>query len=750
MAATVTPWDALLTGEELAHLTREPARNGRTAPLPEDLHPRLREALLAQGIGELHLHQAEALAAARRGDHVVVATGTASGKTLAFNLPVLDALAAQPKLRALYLYPTKALAQDQARGLAALAVPRVRAAIYDGDTEPERRWQIRKWSNVILTNPDMLSVGILPHHDRWGDVLAGLRYVVVDEAHVYRGVFGSHVANVLRRLRRLAAAYGAQPQFLLTSATIGNPADLGPSLLGEEVALVDHDTAPRPERTVALWNPPLLDAELGLRGSALGEASRLLAGLVERGLRTICFAKSRKAAELIHRFACERLDRELAARLSPYRAGYTPAQRREIERRLVDGELLGVTATDALELGIDIGLLDCAISVGFPGTVASLRQQWGRAGRRGAGLAVLVASDDALDQFFMREPEALLSRRVEAAILDYANPRILDGHVRAAAFEGPISEQDRAVLGPAALERAEALAERGELTRTPGGYAWAGRDYPAGRLSLRSASIGSIAVVDAPTGQVLGSVEEERAPSTVHEGAVYLHLGESYRVLSLDLSARAALVEPFEGDYYTQTKRETLTAIEEQLRREQRLGLELCFGTVSVTEHVLAYQKRSIRTQEAFELVPLDLPPQTFETEAVWFCPEDWMLDGLESIPTLLGTLHAAEHSLIALLPLWAMCDRWDIGGLSTNVHPQTGRPTIFVYDGHPGGVGIAERGFRRFEGWAEDTARMLSGCPCERGCPSCVQSPKCGNLNEPLDKDGALTLLRRMLGASS
>jgi DEAD/DEAH box helicase domain-containing protein len=750
MAATVTPWDALLTGEELAHLTREPARNGRTAPLPEDLHPRLREALLAQGIGELHLHQAEALAAARRGDHVVVATGTASGKTLAFNLPVLDALAAQPKLRALYLYPTKALAQDQARGLAALAVPRVRAAIYDGDTEPERRWQIRKWSNVILTNPDMLSVGILPHHDRWGDVLAGLRYVVVDEAHVYRGVFGSHVANVLRRLRRLAAAYGAQPQFLLTSATIGNPADLGPSLLGEEVALVDHDTAPRPERTVALWDPPLLDAELGLRGSALGEASRLLAGLVERGLRTICFAKSRKAAELIHRFACERLDRELAARLSPYRAGYTPAQRREIERRLVDGELLGVTATDALELGIDIGLLDCAISVGFPGTVASLRQQWGRAGRRGAGLAVHVASDDALDQFFMREPEALLSRRVEAAILDYANPRILDGHVRAAAFEGPISEQDRAVLGPAALERAEALAERGELTRTPGGYAWAGRDYPAGRLSLRSASIGSIAVVDAPTGQVLGSVEEERAPSTVHEGAVYLHLGESYRVLSLDLSARAALVEPFEGDYYTQTKRETLTAIEEQLRREQRLGLELCFGTVSVTEHVLAYQKRSIRTQEAFELVPLDLPPQTFETEAVWFCPEDWMLDGLESIPTLLGTLHAAEHSLIALLPLWAMCDRWDIGGLSTNVHPQTGRPTIFVYDGHPGGVGIAERGFRRFEGWAEDTARMLSGCPCERGCPSCVQSPKCGNLNEPLDKDGALTLLRRMLGASS
>ena len=750
MAATAAPWDVLLTGEELAHMEREPAHEARTVPLPDDLHPRLSEALRAGGVGALFTHQAEALAAARAGRHVLVATGTASGKTLAFNLPVLDTLAAEPKLRALYLYPTKALAQDQARSLAALAVPRVRAAIYDGDTEPERRRQIRKWANIILTNPDMLSVGVLPHHDRWGDVLASLRYVVVDEAHVYRGVFGSHVANVLRRLRRLAAAYGSEPQFLLASATIGNPAELGAALIGAAVDVVDRDGAPRPERTIALWNPPLVDPELGLRGSALGEASRLLAGLVEQELRTICFTKSRKAAELIHRFTRERLGRDFAERLSPYRAGYTPAQRREIERRLVEGELLGVTATDALELGIDIGLLDCAISVGFPGTVASLRQQWGRAGRREAGLAVLVASEDALDQFFMREPEALLSRRAEAAILDHANPRILDGHVRAAAFEAPISDGDGAVLGAAAIERAEALAAQGELTRTPAGYAWAGRDYPAGRLSLRSASAGTIAVLDTATGQVLGSVEEERAPSTVHEGAVYLHLGESYRVLSLDLAARAALVEPFTGDYYTQTKRETLTAIEEEHRTEQRLGLDLSFGRVSVTEHVIAFQKRSIRTQEAFDLVALDLPPHTFDTEAVWFCPEEWMLDGLERMPTLLGTLHAAEHSLIALLPLWAMCDRWDIGGLSTNLHPQTGLPTIFVYDGHPGGVGITERGFERFEGWTEDTVRMLDGCPCERGCPSCVQSPKCGNLNEPLDKAGALTLLRRMLDAGS
>jgi DEAD/DEAH box helicase domain-containing protein len=774
MAATVASWNTLLQGEELAHLTTEPAADARLAPLPDDLDSRVRNALLARGITSLFSHQAETFEAARGGRHVLVATGTASGKTLAFNLPVLDALAGDPKLRALYLYPTKALAQDQARSLAALAVPKVRAAIYDGDTEPEHRRQVRKWANLILTNPDMLSMGILPHHDRWGDVLASLRYVVVDEAHVYRGVFGSHVANVLRRLRRLAVAYGSEPQFLLASATIGNPAELATALIGEEVAVVDRDAARRAERAIALWNPPLVDPELGLRGSALSEASRLLAGLVERELRTICFTKSRKAAELIHRFACDRLDREHAERLSPYRAGYTPAQRREIERRLVEGELLGVTATDALELGIDVGLLDCAISVGFPGTVASLRQQWGRAGRRDAGLAVLVASEDALDQFFMREPEALLTRRVEAAILDHANPRVLDGHVRAAAFEAPLSENDAATLGPEAIARAEVLAGRGELVRTPAGYGWAGRDYPAGRLSLRSTGGGAVAVVDTASGQLLGSVDDERAPSTVHEGAIYLHLGESFRVLSLDLTARAALVEPFSGDYYTQTKRETITTIEDEQRSERRLGVELRFGHVSVTEQVIAYQKRSIRTQEAFDLVALDLPPHTFDTEAIWFCPEERMLEELgratrpnraaavtgqqpepavtqlDGIPRLLGSLHAAEHSLIALLPLWAMCDRWDIGGLSTNVHPQTGRSTIFVYDGHPGGVGITERGFDRFEGWAGDTARMLAGCPCERGCPSCVQSPKCGNLNEPLDKAGALTLLRHMLDAGS
>ena len=744
MSVGSATWDDLLTGEEIAYLGSEPARDPIVEPFPAELDPRVQSALVAQGITSLYRHQAEAWEATSRGEHVIVTTGTASGKTLAFNLPVLDAIARQPKTRVLYLYPTKALAQDQARSLQALGVPKLRAAIYDGDTEAEKRWQIRKWANAILSNPDMLHVGVLPHHDRWGDVLSNLRYVVVDEAHVYRGVFGSHVANVLRRLRRLARVYGAEPQFLFASATIANPGELAQSLLGAPATVVSGDSAPRAERTVCLWNPPITDDELNLRASALGEGSKLLADLVSRGFRTLCFAKSRRAAELIHRFALDRLGSEYRGRLSPYRAGYTPAQRREIERRLVEGELLGVSATDALELGIDVGLLDAVVSVGFPGTVASLRQQWGRAGRRGHGLAVLVASEDALDQYFMREPETLLGRRVEAAILDHTNPRLLDGHVLSATFEGPLDDDDREALGDEALERAAVLPE---LKKTAAGYVWAGRDYPAARVALRSASPNPVLIVEAGEGAVLGTLERERAYSAAHEGAVYLHLGEQYLVRSLDLDTGTALVDRFTGDWYTQAKKETTTAIEAAERTERRLGLDLSFGRVSVTEQVVAYQQMS-RDGKVLDLIPLDLPPSTFETEAIWFVPEDAQLAGLDRMPKLLGTLHAAEHALIALLPLWAMCDRWDIGGLSTNVHPQTQRPTVFVYDGHPGGVGITERGFAAFEGWAGDTARMIEGCPCDQGCPSCVQSPKCGNLNEMLDKAGALELLHRMLAA--
>ena len=655
MTSVASGWAGVLQGEELAYLGTEPARGGRSDPLPDDLDPRVASSLVALGISSLWRHQAEAWEAARAGRNLIVTTGTASGKSLAFNLPVLDLLAREPKSRALYLYPTKALAQDQARALHAFGLKGVKPAIYDGDTETERRWQIRKWANVILTNPDMLHVGVLPHHDRWGDVLANLRFVVVDEAHVYRGVFGSHVANVLRRLRRLARAYGSEPQFVLASATIANPGELASSLLGTPAQVIEGDAAPKPERTVALWNPELIDAELGIRASALGDASRLLAGFAGAGLRTICFAKSRKAVELIHRFAADRVDAATAKRLAPYRAGYTPAQRREIEQRLVSGDLLGVTATDALELGIDIGSLDCAISVGFPGTVSSLRQQWGRAGRRGHGVAVLVASEDALDQFFMREPEALLERTVEAARLDHANPRILDGHVLAAAFEGPVDTADAEILGPEALERAPLLPE---LKRTDAGYVWAGKDYPAARIGLRSGEPDAFTVVDGETGTVLGLVERSRAYSTVHEGAVYLHLGEQYLVRELDLDARTSVVTPATVDWYTQAKKETQTAIVEPLRLEPRCGVALHFGRVSVTEQVVAYQRKSISGGHTLETVPLALPETTFDTEAVWFSPTPAQLEGVDDMPRLLSALHAAEHSLIALLPLWAMCDR--------------------------------------------------------------------------------------------
>jgi DEAD/DEAH box helicase domain-containing protein len=737
MSVDVLRWEGLLQGEEVAHLTTEPEREARFSPLPENLDPRVREAI---AVPELYAHQRAAWDAAERGEHVMVTTGTASGKTLAFNLPVLDALARQPKTRALYLYPTKALAQDQFRTLSGYRVPKLKPAIYDGDTPTEQRWQIRKWSNVILTNPDMVHVGLLPNHDRWGDVLANLRYVVVDEAHVYRGVFGSHVANVLRRLRRLARVYGSEPQFLLASATISNPGELGASLLGAPVTVVGDDAAPRAERTIMLWNPPLLDEELGLRGSALAEAAKLQASFVERGLRTLTFAKSRKAAELIHRFTAERLGDD--THLSPYRAGYTAQQRREIERRLSEGDLLGVSATNALELGIDVGLLDAVISVGFPGTVASLRQQWGRAGRRGSGLAVLVASEDGLDQFFMREPDKLLGRRVEAAILDHANPRVLAGHVRSAAYEGPLTPDDAAILGPEAIDAAR---RDPQLKQTPAGIVWAGKDHPAAHVSLRSSEPDAFSIVDGSTGAVLGVVERSRAYSTVHEGAVYLHMGESFLVRELNLNTMYAVVEPFSGNWYTQAKKDTMTQIVEPRRVEWKLGMEVFFGEIEVTEQVVAYERKTLSSQERIEVVQLELPPTTFATEAVWYLPSPHHLAELDEMPKLLGTLHAAEHAMIAILPLWAMCDRWDIGGLSTNIHPETGRPTVFIYDGHPGGVGITERGFDQFEGWVADTAAMIRGCPCSDGCPSCVQSPKCGNLNDMLDKAGALTFLSRL-----
>ena len=677
---------------------------------------------------------------------------------MCFNLPTLDALCRDARARALYLYPTKALAQDQARALASFGLTkRVRPAIYDGDTPREARAQIRKSANVVLTNPDMLHVGILPNHAAWAELFSNLAVVVIDEAHVYRGVFGSHVANVLRRLRRIAAAYGTTPRFLLTSATIANPVELAERLTGlEDVGLIDEDGSPTPQRRIAVWNPPLTDDKLGTRRSALGEAADLLTQLARDGARTICFMKSRKGVEVLSRLVKEALQKdkpELAELVVPYRAGYTAQQRRELEARLTAGELRTVITTDALELGIDIGELDASVVVTFPGTVASLRQMWGRAGRRGRGLAAYVAGEDALDQFFCRHPEEFLERPVEAAILDHESALIYRAHLLCAAHEGPLDGQDGEFLGPRWEAHAEQLESAGQLRRRGVAGTYVPRQaggYPAAEVSLRSASAESFAIVDVSSGELLGSTEAARAHSTVHEGAVYMHMGLSYEVRELDLERRRALVTPFAGDWYTQPKSDTDTEIVRLLDRRETLGVTLSFGEVSVTDTVLAYQRRRLSDHAQVDIQALDLPSTSFSTQALWFELDATQLADTLGMETLLGALHATEHAQIAVLPLIAMCDRWDIGGLSTNFHPQTGVPTIFIYDGHPGGIGITRTAFQRFEELCGDAHRLIAGCPCASGCPSCVQSPKCGNLNEPLHKAGARVLLEQLLAASS
>jgi DEAD/DEAH box helicase domain-containing protein len=745
------PWEALLeTGradDRLVHDDLYEARSARLVAVPGELGPTVRRALDQAGLHHLYSHQAAALYAAFDGP-TMITTGTASGKSLCFQLPTLEVLTADRRARALYLYPTKSLAQDQARAIHAFGLHKqIRPAIYDGDTPRGERAAIRKRSNLILTNPDMLHVGILPNHRAWDELMANLAFVVVDEAHVYRGVFGSHVANVLRRLRRLAAIHGSDPRLVLASATIANPLELAQRLTGlQDFHLIDEDAGPKAERRVAIWNPPLLDESLGLRGSALAEAAELFSELIRAGARTICFMKSRKGVELILRHARDRLDDELADRIAPYRAGYTPAQRQDIQRRLTAGELLGVVATDALELGIDIGELDAAICVTFPGTVASLRQMWGRAGRRGRGLAVYIAGEDALDQFFCRHPGEFLGRPVEGAILDPDSPEIYAEHLLCAAHEAPLTDADAPILGPQWREFAHELTTAGFLRERAGGFVTKrADDYPAARVALRSASADSFVLIEAGSGEVLGTVEAARAYATVHEGAVYLHLGRSYEVLELDLASRRALLEPFSGNYFTQAKRESMTYIERLHEQREMLGVTLSFGQVVYSETVLGYQRKGLQDHQVIDFHTLDLPTVEFPTRALWYELDELIAAQPFPAEHLLGALHALEHGQIAVLPLIAMCDRWDIGGLSTNAHPQTGGPTIFIYDGHPGGVGITRRGFDEFERLVDDAARLIGECPCKSGCPSCVQSPKCGNLNEPLSKRGALELLARL-----
>ncbi len=682
-------------------------------------------ACAGRGSTELYAHQAEAWDAAAVGPFVVT-TGTASGKSLCFNLTTLDVLCSDPKARALYLYPTKALAQDQARAIASLRLGRhVRPSIYDGDTKREERTAIRKRSNLILTNPDMLHMGILPNHAAWGDFFANLAVVVVDEAHVYRGVFGSHVGNVLRRLRRIASAYGTDPRFLLASATIANPVALAEGLTGlDGFAHVERDGSPGAARSIAMWNPPVTDEALQTRRSALGEAADLVTELVVKGARTICFVKSRKGVELVAKLIADQLadaHPALRDRVAPYRAGYTPQQRRELEGRLVSGDLLAVVTTDALELGIDIGALDAAVVVTFPGTVASLRQMWGRAGRRGRGLAVYVAGEDALDQFFCRHPDEFLDRPVESAIVNYENEQIHDPHLLCAAHEGPIDpDVDADVLGPRLRAHCEHLVAGGSLVERGRALHLAPSRGLPGRARL--AALGF-------AGLLRGRRRHPgRDPRLGRRGARVLH-GARRRGLpahgALVLRERAGSSRP------TRARRavhgQLVHAAQEGDRHAHRAaaGSPRDDGRGAVVRHGQRDRdgdglpaQAAARPRDPSTCAPWTCPRRRSRTQALWYELDPSLLERDFPLELLLGTLHAVEHSQIAVLPLLAMCDRWDIGGLSTNLHPQTGGPTIFIYDGHPGGVGITQQGFLGFERLVADAYRLISECKCKSGLP--------------------------------
>jgi DEAD/DEAH box helicase domain-containing protein len=732
----------------LAHVEVLQARAPAVEPLP-DLPELLRQRLSLLGIDGLYPHQRDALEMLNRGDNVVISTGTASGKTLVYNVAFARTVLADEKRTALYIFPTKALARDQLRQIRDLRLPQIKAAVYDGDTSQPERPVIRRNANLVMTNPDMLHASILPDHARWADFLLRLAFVVVDEAHVARGVFGSHVAMVLRRLRRLAAHYGGDPRFVLASATVGNPSELAERLVGLPFSEIAEDAAPRGEKLFVLWNPPMIDEELGLRRSAVSETSWLFRQLVEKEVRTIAFCRSRKAAELVAEFARRELPGGLKRRVKAYRAGYLPEERRELERALGSGELLGVAATTALELGIDVGSLDAALLAGYPGTRASLWQQAGRAGRRSEqSLAMLVAQDDPLDQYLVQHPEDLFAKPPEAAVVDPTNPYVLGPHLACAAREQPMTAEEVSGFGIGAVEAAQTRVDSGELFWRRGLLHHRGRESPHRKIDIRSASGHLFSIVDRATGALLGTVDESRAHYHVHPGAVYLHQGEQYEVAALDLQRRVALVEKSDADYYTQPR--DITDVEVLSTLEQgRVGTApAVFGEVKVTRQVVGYQRKSTYTNDVVDLVPLDLPPQDLTTKAVWWLlPKRELIKARITAEMLPGSAHAAEHAAIGLLPLVATCDRWDVGGLSTPYHPDTGAATIFVYDGYPGGAGIAERAFASGERLLEATFDAVRQCPCSRGCPSCVQSPKCGNGNEPLDKQGAVALLAAILG---
>jgi DEAD/DEAH box helicase domain-containing protein len=747
--------------ERLVHVHEVPRRLEQVAPWPDWLAPSVHSAFGRSGITALWSHQRQAADLAHDGCHVVIATGTASGKSLGYLLPVLSEVvggAAAPSGRgatALYLSPTKALAADQLARLNALALPGLRAGTYDGDTPPdERRW-IRDHCQYVLTNPDLVHHSLLPGHPRWAPFLRSLRYVVIDECHVYRGVFGSHQAALLRRLRRVAASYGALPTFILASATVADPAAQASALIGMPALAVILDGSPRESMTFGLWEPGLVpggDDEAPRRRSAVAETADLLADLVSDGVQTVAFGRSRAGVEAVAasaRRSLNEVDPALGPTVAAYRGGYLPEERRELERDLRSGALRGLAATNALELGIDVNGLDAVLMAGWPGTRASLWQQAGRAGRNGsASLAVLVAGDDPLDTYLVHHPEALFGRPVEAAVLDPQNPYVLAPHLAAAAAELPLTPADAQVFGPTMVGLLEVLVARGLLRRRPGGWFWTRPERATDHVSLRGTGE-TVRIVERSTGRVLGTVDGPAAHSSVHTGAVYVHQGQPYVVAQYDVEDSHAIVVAGDPGWFTRARSTSAFDIG-RVEQSQTWGtVDLSFGSVDVRSQVTSFL-RILPGGEVLGEHPLDLPERALHTKAVWWTMTEQMLDDAgvceADIP---GAAHAAEHAAIAMLPLVATSDRWDIGGVSTALHPDTGRPTILVYDGHPGGAGFAERGFGAATIWLTATRDAILGCECATGCPSCVQSPKCGNGNEPLDKTGAASLLTAVLAGS-
>lgn len=750
------PGEGAVPDAGLVFRTNLPARRAETVALPDDLPALLRGRLELAGIEQLWSHQAEARRRILAGEHVIVATGTASGKSLAYQLPTIEHLLADDGALALYLGPTKALGHDQLRALRAFKLPQLRPAVLDGDTPRPEREAIRRTANWLLTNPDLLHRSLLPNHRHWADVLHRLAVVIVDEAHVARGVFGSHVALVLRRLRRLAERYGADPTFVLASATIGNPAEHARALTGLPVTAIERDGAPHGPLGFGAWLPPLED-DGEQRRSMLRETGDLLARFVAADVQTLVFTRSRKGAEVVSLAARERLgaatDRHgtsLATQVAAYRAGYLAEERRELERGLRSGELRGVAATEALELGIDVSGLDAVILAGWPGTTASFWQRLGRAGRAGdAAVGLLVAQQDPLDHYLVTHPEELLGRPPEDAIVDATNPYLLAGHLRCACQEAPLDD-DEAVrwFGPGAPGLLATDVTAGRLRLRGARHYWPSRRSAAAETGLRSIGGEPVKIIDADTGQVIGDVDEARAHRQVHTGAVYLHQGRALEVQQLDLERHVALVTTHQrADLTTRPRTDTEVAIQDRLDHRAWAEIEVAYGRVEVTNRVTGYDVVSIGSGEVLERIDLDLPPTQLMTAAVWYTIPEGTLDDIGLSPARVpGSLHAAEHAAIGMLPLLALCDRWDLGGLSTARHADTDRPTVFIYDGVPGGAGLSERSYQRLGEHLRATRATIVRCRCATGCPSCVQSPKCGNGNDPLDKAGAVLVLDALL----